>query len=256
MIKKKRIDLLLVELGLAPSRERAQSLIMAGKVLANEQKVKKASESFLPEVILRILGQDHPFVGRGGVKLAHILQTFVIDVQNKICVDMGASTGGFTDCLLQAGAKKVYAIDVGTNQLAWKLRQDKRVVVNENTHANDVMITMFKEPIDFVCMDVSFISVTKILPHLFKHIPGAWDLIILIKPQFELSKAEVEKGGVIKDPAKQQQACEKIQSFLQEFHFSDTMKLTPSPITGDKGNQEFLLYAKRHQDFLSVLVVA
>ncbi|MBI2336353.1 MAG: TlyA family RNA methyltransferase [Deltaproteobacteria bacterium] len=242
--KKKRIDLLLVEKKLAPSRERAQSLIMAGKVVADDHLVLKSSEKFNSNATLRLKGVDHPYVSRGGLKLKAALDHFKICVKDFVCVDMGASTGGFTDCLLQAGASKVYAIDVGTNQLAYTLRQDPRVISFEKLHVKDLRPEIFAEPINLVVVDVAFISLTQVIPHLVRAIPGQWNLVALIKPQFEVGKGEVEKGGVIHSSEKQQAVIKKILEFLKGCDFQ-VQGVLASPILGDKGNQEYLVYATR-----------
>lgn len=241
---KKRIDLLLVEQGLAPSRERAQAFVMAGQVIVNEHKVVKSSEQFPEDAVIRLKGKDHPYVSRGGVKCAAALDTFSIDVKGQVALDVGASTGGFTDCLLQRGTKRIYTVDVGSNQLAWSLRQDERVVVREQCHAKEIKADFFLENIDLIVMDVSFISVKKIIPHLLQNVPGLWSMVLLIKPQFELSPKDIAKGGIVKDPRLHEKVCEEIQAFVTEQGMF-VQGLIPSPIKGEKGNQEFLLYAKR-----------
>ena len=242
--KGKRIDLLLVEKNLAPSRERAQSLVMAGKVVVDDHLVLKPSERFNPNATLRLKGVDHPYVSRGGLKLKAALDHFKICVKDFVCVDIGASTGGFTDCLLQSGASKIYAIDVGTNQLAYTLRQDPRVMSLEKLHVKDLSPEIFAEPITLVVVDVAFISLTQVIPHLLRAIPGQWNFVALIKPQFEVGRGEVEKGGVIHSAEKQQAVVKKISDFIKGCDFQSQGVLA-SPILGEKGNQEYLVYATR-----------
>lgn len=245
-MKKERIDKLLVEQGFADSRTKAQALVMSGVVLVKEKRIEKPSESFLPDVIIRIKGSaaEIKYVGRGGLKLEKALIDFHIQPNEYICLDVGASTGGFTDCLLQAGAGKVVAIDVGTNQLVWKLRNDKRVEARENVNARYLKPEDFDTQFDLIVMDVSFISVTKILPALNNLIGKNGKIIVLIKPQFEVGKGEVGRGGIVRDSAKHAEVIEKIDKFAEEIGLKN-FGLIDSPILGADGNKEFLaLYGK------------
>lgn len=249
-MKKERIDKLLVELGLADSRTKAQALVMAGVVLVNEQRIEKPSQECLPTDNVRLKGQSDEikYVGRGGLKLEKALQEFYICPSEYVCLDVGASTGGFTDCLLQNGAKKVVTIDVGTNQLVWKLRNDERVEVRENVNARYLKPKDFAEKFDLIVMDVSFISVTKILPALRDLLLENGKIIILIKPQFEVGKGEVGKGGIVRDEVKHSEVIEKVNSFADEIGLLNE-GLIDSPILGADGNKEFLtLYGKRKEE--------
>lgn len=245
-MKKERIDKLLVEQGLADSRTKAQALVMSGVVLVNEKRIEKPSESFAQDVQIRIKGKadEIKYVGRGGLKLEKALEVFHICPSGYVCLDVGASTGGFTDCLLQNGAKKVFTIDVGTNQLVWKLRNDPRVEVRENINARYLKPEDFDEKFNLIVMDVSFISVTKIIPALKELLTESGKMIILIKPQFEVGRSEVGKGGIVKDSEKHSEVIEKINSFAEEIGFKNT-GLIDSPILGADGNKEFLgIYEK------------
>jgi 23S rRNA (cytidine1920-2'-O)/16S rRNA (cytidine1409-2'-O)-methyltransferase len=245
-MKRERIDKLLVEQGLADSRTKAQALIMAGVVLVNEQKILKPSQEFLPTDTIRLKGksEETKYVGRGGLKLEKALKEFQIRPNEYICLDVGASTGGFTDCLLQNGAKKVVTIDVGTNQLVWKLRNDERVEARENVNARYLKPEDFSEKFDLIVMDVSFISVTKILPALKSLLVENGKIIVLIKPQFEVGKGEVGKGGIVKEEAKHAEVIEKVNSFAAEIGLKNT-NLIDSPILGADGNKEFLALYER-----------
>jgi 23S rRNA (cytidine1920-2'-O)/16S rRNA (cytidine1409-2'-O)-methyltransferase len=240
-MKRERIDKLLVELGFADSRTKAQALVMSGVVLVNEKRVEKSSESFAPDSRVRIKGQtaESKYVGRGGLKLEKALREFNIRPNRYICLDVGASTGGFTDCLLQHGAGKVVTIDVGTNQLVWKLRTDERVEVRENVNARYLQPSDFIDEFDLIVMDVSFISVTKILPALKNLLADTGQIIVLIKPQFEVGKGEVGKGGIVKDEEKHRQVIEKVNKFAEENGLINK-GLIDSPILGADGNREFL----------------
>jgi 23S rRNA (cytidine1920-2'-O)/16S rRNA (cytidine1409-2'-O)-methyltransferase len=240
-MKKERIDKLLVDRGLAESRAKAQAMIMAGVVLVDEKRIEKASELFGPEARIRIKGQsaESRYVGRGGLKLEAALRHFEIDPTGYSCLDVGSSTGGFTDCLLQHGAESVVALDVGTNQLAWKLRNDPRVDVRENVNARNLSPADFEQLFDLIVMDVSFISVTKILPALFDLLRGGARVVVLIKPQFEVGKGEVGKGGIVRDPESQRRVVEEINSFAVELGLA-IIGTIESPITGAEGNREFL----------------
>lgn len=245
-MKRERIDKLLVELGLADSTPKAQALVMAGVVLVNEQRIAKPSQEFLStdDIRLKRKTDEIKYVGRGGLKLEKALQEFQICLSECICLDVGASTGGFTDCLLQNGAKKVVAIDVGTNQLVWKLRNDERVEVRENVNARYLKPEDFTNKFDLIVMDVSFISVIKILPALKDLLAENGKIIVLIKPQFEVGKGEVGKGGIVKDEAKHAEVIEKVNGFAESIGLKN-LGLIDSPILGADGNKEFLgLYKK------------
>ncbi len=245
-----RIDKLLVERGLAPSRERAQALILAGKVLVNEQKVEKAGTQVEGDALLRLLGEDLPYVSRGGVKLEKALAHWSIDVRGRTCMDVGASTGGFTDCLLQHGAARVIAVDTGYGQMDARLRQDPRVRLLEKTNARHLKAEDIGEAVDFIAMDVSFISATMVLPPVLNavgHQPSAvskdMEVVVLVKPQFEVGRERVGRGGIVRDPAAQAGAVEKVRRAAQELGAART-DVIESPILGAEGNREFLLYAR------------
>ena len=242
-----RIDQLLVERGLAESRTRAQALVMAGHVMLGDKKVDKPGLQVAEDAEISVKGQDHPWVSRGGIKLAHALEQFGIDVTGMVAIDVGSSTGGFTDVLLSKGAAKVYAVDSGTNQLAWKLRQDPRVVVHEQTSARILTAEHIPEPADLIVCDASFISLAKVLerPMSFAK-PGA-QMIALIKPQFEAGRGEVGKGGVIRDAAIHSRVCDEVSAWLEDSGWA-VQGLTESPITGPKGNVEFLIWAENTPD--------
>jgi 23S rRNA (cytidine1920-2'-O)/16S rRNA (cytidine1409-2'-O)-methyltransferase len=237
---KVRLDRLLVERGLAPSRQKAHALILGGQVLVNEQKIEKAGAAVDPASSLRLLGETLPYVGRGGLKLAAALDAFHIDAPGLVCLDIGASTGGFTDCLLQRGAARVYAVDAGVNQLDWKLRQDPRVVVREKLNARYLEPGDIGELVDLVTVDVSFISATLILPRLPAVMRRPACAVVLVKPQFEVGRGQVGKGGIVRDPALHQAAIDKVTAAALAAGFRDPQHI-PSPITGADGNQEFLL---------------
>ncbi len=239
-MKKQRLDLALIERGLAETRSKAQSLIMARRVLVNGQHVDKAGAAVGGEDEIAVEALEHPWVGRGGMKLAHALEQFVIDVRGKVCADIGASTGGFTDVLLHGGAERVYAIDVGYGQLDASLRGDPRVVVREKVNARYLEATDFEEPIDFVSIDVSFISLTLILPAVAKFLRG--ELVALIKPQFEVGKADVGKGGIVRDEGKRAAAVESVASFARGLGF-EVRGVIESPVKGMEGNVEYLMHA-------------
>lgn len=241
---KQRADQLLVDRGLVESRSRAQALILAGLVFSGARKVEKAGQPLAQDAPLDVRGRDHPWVSRGGIKLDHGLTVFDWDVSDRVAIDVGSSTGGFTDVLLSRGAKRVYAVDSGTNQLAWKLRQDARVVVLEQTSARILTETHIPEPIDLIVCDASFISLAKVLarPLTFAK-PGA-RLLALIKPQFEAGRIEVGKGGVVRDPDVHQRVCEEVKSWLTSEAWS-VEGLTQSPIQGPEGNIEFLIAAHK-----------
>lgn len=238
-----RADQLLVDRGLAESRARAQALILAGLVFLGDRKVDKAGQQLAPDAVLEVKGRDHPWVSRGGIKLAHALEHFAIDVTGAVAIDVGSSTGGFTDVLLTHGAARVYAVDSGTNQLAWKLRQDPRVIVHEQTSARILTADHIPEPVDIIVCDASFIALSKVLerPLGFAR-PGAV-LVALIKPQFEAGREEVGKGGVVRDPAVHERVCEEVKNWAVAKGWR-VEGVTPSPITGPQGNVEFLLHAR------------
>jgi 23S rRNA (cytidine1920-2'-O)/16S rRNA (cytidine1409-2'-O)-methyltransferase len=241
-VKRERIDKLLVSKGLAESRTKAQAMVMAGVVLVNEQRVEKPSDQYSPEVIIRIKDADNPaakYVGRGGLKLEAAMREFHIDVTGLTCLDVGASTGGFTDCLLQHGATRVIAVDVGHNQIDWRLRRDPRVEVREGFNARYLKPDDFPTRFDLIVVDVSFISLTKVLPSLVPLLKNDGKLITLIKPQFEVGKGEVGSGGIVRDAAQHQRVVHKVGEFAR------TIGLVPgevmeSPIRGAEGNVEFL----------------
>lgn len=239
---KLRIDQILVDRGMAESRAKAQAYIMAGLVTAGDQKVDKPGQKYLNDIAVDLKGKDHPWVSRGGIKLDHALDHFDISVTDMIAMDVGSSTGGFTDVMLSRGVAKVYAVDSGTNQLAWKLRQDERVIVLEQTSARILTAEHIPEPINLIVCDASFISLTKVLerPLTFAK-PGA-QLVALIKPQFEAERSDVGKGGVVRDASVHDQVCEKIRNWLTEKGWV-VQGVAASPITGPKGNVEFLIFA-------------
>ena len=237
-----RADQLLVARGLAESRTRAQALILAGNVFAGDRRVAKAGDLLAENIELTVKGRDHPWVSRGGVKLDHGLTHFEFDVTGAVALDVGSSTGGFTDVLLSRGAARVYAIDVGTNQLAWKLRSDDRVIVHEQTNARALDANIVPEPIDIIVCDASFIALHKVLAAaLGLARPGAM-LVALVKPQFEAGREEVGKGGVVRDAAVHQRVCDEAAAWVTSKGW-DVIGIEPSPITGPEGNVEFLLGA-------------
>ena len=243
--QRQRLDVALVERGLVESRAKAQSLIMARRVLVNGQFVDKAGANVTADDEVRVAELEHPWVGRGGMKLAHALREFGIDVTGKICADIGASTGGFTDVMLKSGAAKVYAIDVGYGQLDASLRNDPRVVNREKVNARNLTAADFDEPIDFVSIDVSFISLKLILPAVETFLDG--ELVALIKPQFEVGKHDVGKGGIVRDDAKRQAAVDRVVSFAKESGF-EVKDVIESPIRGAEGNVEYLMSAERKNE--------
>lgn len=239
---KLRADQLLVVRGLAETRSRAQALIMAGSVFSGEKKLAKAGDMLAEDAPLEVRGKDHPWVSRGGIKLDHGLNAFGFDVSGAVALDVGSSTGGFTDVLLSRGAARVYAVDVGTNQLAWKLRQDPRVIVNEQTNARNLDSNIVPEPVDVVVCDASFISLAKVLGRALELArPGA-KLVALVKPQFEAGREEVGKGGVVRDPAVHERVCRQAAEWVASQGWS-VEGIVESPITGPEGNVEFLLGA-------------
>jgi 23S rRNA (cytidine1920-2'-O)/16S rRNA (cytidine1409-2'-O)-methyltransferase len=242
---KQRIDQLLATRGLAESRTRAQALILAGLVYVGTRKVAKAGEMVAEDAELVVKGRDHPWVSRGGVKLAHGLDHFSWDVTGAVAIDVGASTGGFTDVLLTRGAARVYAVDSGTNQLAWKLRQDARVVVLEQLSARLLTAEHIPEPVDLIVCDASFIGLAKVLERPLTFAKPAARLLALIKPQFEAGKAEVGKGGVVRDPDVHARVCDEVAAWLAAQPGWRVVGVVPSPITGPEGNVEFLIAGVR-----------
>ncbi len=238
---KTRLDRLLVERGLAESREKAQALIMAGEVRLAGQKATKPGQSVPDDAAVEVLERP-PYVSRGGFKLAAALRQFAIDPTGWTCIDIGSSTGGFTDVLLQAGAARVHAVDVGEGQLDWKLRNDARVKVHEGVNARHLAPGDIGEPADLVTFDVSFISVTLILPAAVMLLRDSGQMVILVKPQFEVGKGQVGKGGIVREPELRQAACQKVENAVRELGFETA--LMESPILGAEGNQEFLLHAR------------
>ncbi|MGN6058276.1 MAG: TlyA family RNA methyltransferase [Sphingomicrobium sp.] len=238
---------MLVSRGLAESRTRAQALIMAGAVFSGEKKLSKAGDLLAEDAALEVRGKDHPWVSRGGIKLDHGLTHFAFDVTGAVALDVGSSTGGFTDVLLTRGAVKVYAVDVGTNQLAWKLRQDPRVVVHEQTNARTLDSRIIPEPVDMVMCDASFIGLAKVLEAPLKLAKSGAKLIALIKPQFEAGRGEVGKGGVVRDPQVHERVCAEAKAWVETQGWT-VLGIIPSPITGPEGNVEFLLGAEKTGD--------
>jgi 23S rRNA (cytidine1920-2'-O)/16S rRNA (cytidine1409-2'-O)-methyltransferase len=241
---KERIDKILVERGLAQSRERARALIMAGLVVVNDHAVDKAGQLVPLAAEIRLKGEDIPFVSRGGLKLAKALDEFNLDVSGLNALDVGASTGGFTDCLLQRGAKMVVAVDVGYGQLAWKLRQDERVVNLEKTNIRYLEPDRLPVVPDLAVIDASFISLDKILPTTIRLIRGGGRVIALIKPQFEVGRGSVGKGGVVRDEQKHREVIAAVQKLAESLHL-EVKGVTESPILGPKGNREFLIYLEK-----------
>ena len=241
---KTRLDRAIVERGLSETRERAQALIMAGDVLVDGQKAAKAGQPVSPETTIEITAKLR-YVSRGGLKLEAALKSFEINANGFVFADFGSSTGGFTDCLLQAGAARVHAIDVGTGQLDWKLRNDPRVIVHEGVNARYLERADIGESIDVAVCDVSFISATLILPAMVRVLKAGLGtgIVILVKPQFEVGKGEVGKGGIVRDPAQHEAVCAKLRTAVDELGFET--QIMESPITGAEGNKEFLLYGRR-----------
>ena len=248
--EKVRLDKLLLARGVAPSRERAQALVLAGKVLVNGQKIEKSGASVDTDCEIRLLGEDVKYASRGGLKLEHALEHWRIDVAAKLCLDVGASTGGFTDCLLQHGAARVIAVDTGHGQIAFHLRQDRRVRLLEKTNARYLTREQVGDTADLIVMDVSFISATLVLPAVIaaafpdgSQERAGRELIVLVKPQFEAGRGQVGKGGIVRDPEVQQGAVEKVRSAVKQLGALSTNTIE-SPILGAEGNREFLLYAR------------
>ncbi len=242
---KLRADQALVERGLVETRSRAQALIMAGKVFSETRRIEKPGQPVAEDTPLEVKGQEHPWVSRGGMKLAHALAHFGLDPAGRIAVDVGASTGGFTDVLLTQGASKVYAVDVGHGQLAWKLRSDPRVVVLEKTNARRLDESLIPEAPGIVVCDASFIGLATVLPAaLGLAAPGAW-AVALIKPQFEAGPEKVGKGGVVRDPEVHQAVCDTVEAWWRSLSGWEVLGIEPSPILGPEGNREFLIAARK-----------
>ncbi len=237
-----RADQLLVDRGLVESRSKGQALILAGLVFSGERKIEKAGQALKTDAAIEVRGRDHPWVSRGGVKLAHGLAHFGWQVEGAVAIDVGSSTGGFTDVLLARGAARVYAVDSGTNQLAWKLRSDDRVVVLEQTNARHLTDAQIPEPIDLIVCDASFISLAKVLARPIAFAVAGTRLVALVKPQFEAGREEVGKGGVVRDPAVHERVCAAAADWIREQGW-EVIGITPSPITGPEGNVEFLMAA-------------
>lgn len=243
-MKKERIDALLVTRGLCDSREQAKRLILAGEIRSGDRIIDKPSTQLPPDAPLEVKEKQR-YVGRGGLKLEGALDAFQIDPTGWTCIDVGASTGGFTDCLLQRGAARVHAVDVGTNQLVWKLRNDPRVIAKEQFNARHMTPEDIGEKVRLAVTDLSFISLTKVLPAIFSVLDESGSVVCLIKPQFELRREDITRGGIVRDPALHQQAIEKIRQFVTTEHACEWRGLIPSPITGTDGNQEFLAWISR-----------
>ncbi|MBB4859485.1 23S rRNA (cytidine1920-2'-O)/16S rRNA (cytidine1409-2'-O)-methyltransferase [Novosphingobium chloroacetimidivorans] len=241
---KQRVDQLLVERGLAESRTRAQALVLAGLVFSGENKIAKPGQQIAGDAALDVRGRDHPWVSRGGIKLAHAIAHFGLDPAGATAMDIGSSTGGFTDVLLSHGAVRVFAVDSGTNQLAWKLRQDPRVTVLEQTSARVLTPELIDAPCDWVVCDASFIGLAKVLDVPLRLAAPRCTLVALIKPQFEVGRGEVGKGGVVRDPALHARVCDEVREWLETTGWT-VHGIIESPITGPEGNVEFLVYSSR-----------
>lgn len=244
---KKRLDQLLVERGLVESRARAQAMIMAGAVTVGDRTVDKPGQAVAEDVAIHLRTKDHPWVSRGGLKLDHALDHFALDVTGLVAMDVGSSTGGFTDVLLSRGAARVYAVDSGTNQLAWKLRQDTRVVTLERTSARILTSEHVPEQVGILVCDASFIGLAKVLERPLSFAAPEALLVALIKPQFEAGRADVGKGGVVRDPAVHARVCGEVEAWLAAQPGWQVLGITPSPITGPEGNVEFLIAGRRAQ---------
>ncbi|MCL5062670.1 MAG: TlyA family RNA methyltransferase [Nitrospiraceae bacterium] len=241
---KNRLDKILVDKGLVQSRERAQALIMEGKAFVDGITVTKAGAMVNVDAHIELKGEDIPYVSRGGLKLEAAIKHFSISMKDKIAMDVGSSTGGFTDCMLQHGAKRVYCIDVGYGQLAWKLRQDSRIVLIERTNIRYLEREKIPDEIDIATIDVSFISLAKVIPNVLEFLKQDGEIIALIKPQFEVGKGEVGKGGIVKDEAKRLKAVDRVKENLELLGLQ-TIGVIQSPIPGQKGNIEHLIYMKK-----------
>ena len=245
---RRRADQLLVEQGLAESRARAQALVLAGVVSCAGRRIDKPGEQLAADAVLAVTGNDHPWVSRGGLKLAHALDHFRIAVDGKTALDIGASTGGFTDVLLSRGAARVYAVDVGYGQLAWKLRQDPRVVVHERLNARHLTRAEVPEPVAMITCDASFIGLATLLPAPLALAAGEAELVALVKPQFEAGREHVGKGGVVRDPAVHHEVCERAAAWVRAQPGWTVVGVVESPVLGPQGNREFLLYARREEE--------
>lgn len=243
MARGRRLDLTLVERGLAGGRERARALILAGRVRVNGQLADKAGRAVPPDAAVAVLGEDLPYVSRGGLKLAAAIAAFGIDPAGRVCLDVGASTGGFTDCLLQKGAERVYAVDVGYGQLAWPLRQDRRVIPIERTNIRQMAPDALPERVDLITVDVSFISLKIVIPAARPFLRPEGEIVALIKPQFEVGRGRVGKGGVVRDPALHEAVLDQLGRFFEESGLGCLGRI-PSPIQGPKGNREFLVHLR------------
>jgi 23S rRNA (cytidine1920-2'-O)/16S rRNA (cytidine1409-2'-O)-methyltransferase len=246
-LRKERIDKLLTEKGIVQSRERASALIMEGRVTVDGHKVDKPGTKVEVESLIELQGEDQPYVSRGGLKLEGALKAFEIDPKGMVVMDVGASTGGFTDCVLQKGAERVFAVDVGYGQLAWKLQKDSRVVSLERRNIRYLKKEEVGEEVDLVVIDASFISIEKFLPHLLGFMKKGGLLLGLIKPQFEVGKGEVGKGGVVKDPLLHQKVIDRISGFCRGIGLN-VVGIAESPLTGPKGNKEFFIYLKKEDE--------
>ena len=253
--KKERLDVLLVKRGLAESREKAKAIIMTGNVFVEEQREDKAGSTFAEDVQIRIKGTPMKYVSRGGYKLEKAMELWHVPLQDKLCMDVGSSTGGFTDCMLQNGAVKVYAIDVGTNQLAWKLRQDERVVSMEKTNIRYVTPEDIADPIDFSSIDVAFISLTKVLIPVWNLLKNGGRVVCLVKPQFEAGREKVGKKGVVRDKKIHEEVVCHIMTYALSMGF-EILGLSYSPIKGPEGNIEYLLYIEKPQDAQALTEIA
>lgn len=242
-----RLDQLLFKKGITESRQKARALIIEGKIIVNGEKIEKPGALVDEESVITVCGQTLRYVSRGGLKLEHAIKEFSIDVKDKTAMDVGASTGGFTDCLLQHGAKRVYAIDVGYGQLAWKLRMDNRVIPIERTNIRHMKRDRIPEDIDIATVDVSFISLRLVIPKVLEFLKPDGEIVALIKPQFEVGRGEVDKGGIIKDPKKRIKVVEEIKKFFESLALK-VIGVVESPIKGQKGNIEYLIYAKLIND--------
>ncbi|HTV44410.1 MAG TPA: TlyA family RNA methyltransferase [Stellaceae bacterium] len=245
MPAKLRADRLLVERGLADSRARAQALILAGLVFAEERRIAKAGDLLGADIVLTVKGRDHPWVSRGGIKLAHALAHFGIQITDEVALDIGASTGGFTEVLLARGARRVYAVDVGHGQLAWKLRQDPRIIVLERLNARRLSADHIAEPVEIVTCDASFIGLATVLPAGLALTAPRAVLLALVKPQFEAGREHVGKGGVVRDPSVHRAVCERVAAWIGSQPGWAVVGITESPVLGPGGNREFLLYARK-----------
>lgn len=238
-----RLDQLVLKRGITETREKARALIIEGKILVNGEKVEKPGSMVDVNSEITLCGETLPYVSRGGLKLEHAIKHFSIDIKDKVAIDIGASTGGFTDCLLQHGAKRVYAVDVGYGQLAWKLRTDPRVVAIERTNIRYMEREKIPEPVDIATVDVSFISLKLVIPKVLEFLKPQGEIVALIKPQFEVGKGEVEKGGIVRSEEKRAKAVENIKDFFESLSLR-VVGVVESPIKGQKGNIEYIIYAK------------